>query len=159
MDLNTPEQETKRRPQGFQPGNSANPRGRMSAKYRADALFAELAAEMVGLSAVDSELLRQACALLVKAQSVLVKADVAVRCAGTGHRILTSLQRRYEKPRKAGRPPSTLSYAELARRDAADAAAKRAAELAADEISEMPVRAGSLTGEAGHELDRHRVHR
>jgi hypothetical protein len=139
MDLATNDQ---RKRQGFQPGQSGNLSGTKSPRGLSD-LAAKLQADLPGIeaSAIDMALLRNAALLLLRAER-MAAGDRSVRSSSEARRTLEALRKRYAKP---AAPMPSESYAEFARRNAAAAAAKRAAELAADE--EMPEQSGSLTGD------------
>jgi hypothetical protein len=129
----------------FEPGVSGNiVGGRLHAK-RAAELHARMVPDFPQLSGVDDTMLRQACNLLARAQSPKVEPELAVRLTGTAHRVIAALQRRYKSVPKPTAPPLSEYLASLAARDGAE----RAAELAADEISEMAPSSGVSETEGG----------
>jgi hypothetical protein len=107
-------------------GPAAGVSGTVMARLRIEALYDKIRADFPpSLTAGDDELLRQACLLLSKAQSPRVDADTAVRCAGTGHRILASLRRRYKSVPVARAGPSLAEYLDqLAEQERSAAAAE-----------------------------------
>jgi hypothetical protein len=77
-------------------GPAAGARGPGIVRRRVEGLYQKYRADFPPtMTAADEESLRQVCLLFARAQSTTVDADTAVRCAGTGHRILASIRRRY----------------------------------------------------------------
>jgi hypothetical protein len=146
----------------FQPGERACPIGGTKLQLaRAAAMRDRIAPEFPQITASDDLLLWQACGLMAKAQNPRLDPDVSVRLSGTAHRIISGLQRRYRSMPAAAAPVE--SYVDVARRAAAESAARRARELAADEAAGDEMNAPAATAEApegqsrdgafGHRLD------
>ena len=115
----------------FKPGQSGNPRGRASMRVRAAELYAELKPDFPDLTATDRVLLQQATLLLARAEHVasIKHADVALRSAGEGRRMLLALRRRNVRRDSE----LTETFTDIATRAQSEAEHKRAAELAADD--------------------------
>lgn len=126
-------------PKGLTPypkGTSGNPHGRRSMRQRAAELFAELEPDFQNLTATDRVLLQQATLLLARAEHVasIKHADVALRSAGEGRRILQTLRRTASKHASEDGP----TFTDIAAHAQAESEARRAVELAADEIAALP---------------------
>lgn len=113
----------------FSKGTSGNPSGRTLGK-RYLALFADLARDLGGedaLTGIERALLGQAVGLMVRAERVK-DTDDAVRLANASARLLGNLRGGIKL--KAATAPS---FAEVAAQAQAEATARRALELAADD--------------------------
>ena len=117
----------------FPKGVSGNPHGRKSMRVRAAELYAELEPDFQNLTATDRVLLQQATLLLARAEHVasIKHADVALRSAGEGRRILQTLRRTASKHASEDGP----TFTDIAAHAQAESEARRAEELAADEVA------------------------
>jgi hypothetical protein len=124
-------QRPKPRGKPWRPGQSGNPSG-SRVNTRAIVLFADMAADFGGvdaLSGVDRAMLMQACRLMARGARAK-SADDAVRLTSEARRILMGLRKR-----ASAAATSTESFAAIAQRAQAESEARRAAELAADEMA------------------------
>jgi hypothetical protein len=124
--------DTPTRPQGFQPGQVANPSGLRVIKGEHD-LACQLATEFtnVALTAIDWVLLHQAARLLIRA-SRCGDPDVVVRLNGEGRRTLEGLRRRYGKHIAAAAQAGPTLYDHLDQIVAEEKAQQKAAERMAE---------------------------
>jgi hypothetical protein len=148
-------QASKQRPRGrpFAPGVSGNPRGDVMKTIRARA--AELRATIVtddlkgALSAIDNVLLDRAVLLLAKSERLHMTkhVDAGIRMTSEARRILQSLRRRHATAPTSPAEPFT----DISARAQAEAAQRRALELAADEapVAET-LTTGLPKGNGGH---------
>jgi hypothetical protein len=128
------------------PGQSGNPSG-SRVNTRASVLFDEIAAELGGaeaLSAIDRTLLLQAARLLMRSQRIK-EPDAAIRMSSEARRTLEGLRRRCVP---AVRSAPAEPFGAIAVSAQAEAAARRAAELAAD-ASEALDGSGETDGASG----------
>ena len=105
----------------FPKGVSGNPHGRKSMRVRAAELYAELEPDFQNLTATDRVLLQQATLLLARAEHVasIKHADVALRSAGEGRRILQTLRRTASKRTDAPSLADMLEADRIEQRQAA----------------------------------------
>jgi hypothetical protein len=114
---------------GFAKGTSGNPKGRAAIRERAAELYAIMAPDFGELSATDQVLLNQACLLLARSERVhrVRDIDVGVRMSGEARRLLQALRRRAPACSIPVEP-----FTDISARAQAEAAQRRALELAAD---------------------------
>jgi hypothetical protein len=153
----------KPRPQWWHPGQSGNPGG-IRISTHALKLFHEIAVEIGGadaLTSMDAALLLQACRLLVRSTR-LKDHDAAIRMSSEARRTLEGLRRRCA-PAGARYPTHAQPFGSIVVSAQAEAAPRRAAELAADaaeaaehtrpageSLEDETLTAGHETGAAGH---------
>jgi hypothetical protein len=119
--------------QWYRPGQSGNKRGRISIRARAAELVEMLAPDFGKLGPTDTVLLKQAAMMIARSESIssVRHADAAIRLSSESRPLLSQLRRHAPKHSSKDEP----TFTDIAAHAQAESEARRAAELAADEVA------------------------